>query len=236
MRGFVLVLIASMPLCGSTIVSTSVNCNGATGGSSCSDAMGTGAWALADPTSLYVAVSAWTGYNVQTGAGEYASASASLTEDFVLTVTGGFGNGYAEPDLGAGGGGWGSYGVGWASASLGGCGVSSYGEGPPSVGCPWNSVPFVFGVPEQLTLSESANVSLEYTATGIPAVNAGALVYSGFLFFDANGQPLNDVSYSFVPGDLPPATPEPGTLLLSAIACAVLAGFARRRASRPQNR
>ena len=153
MRGFVLVLIASMPLCGSTIVSTSVNCNGATGGSSCSGTQWGPRLGPADPTSLYVAVSAWTGYNVQTGAGEYASASASLTEDFVLTVTGGFGNGYAEPDLGAGGGGWGSYGVGWASASLGGCGVSSYGERPRPSAAPWNSVPFVFGVPLSSSLS-----------------------------------------------------------------------------------
>jgi hypothetical protein len=90
-------------------------------------------------------------------------------------------------------------------------------------------VPFVFGVPLQLTLSESAGVSL-WGGYGIPAVTAGANDFGDFQFFDASGQALDGASYSFSPGDLPPATPEPATFALAAFACAALLAAASRRA------
>jgi hypothetical protein len=88
----------------------------------------------------------------------------------------------------------------------------------------------VFGAPQTLTLSESASASAGYFY-GVPPVG-GAAGLSDFEFFNAYGQQLSGISYSFVPADQPSATPEPDTLALAAMACAFLIAFERRRRSR----
>ena len=157
------------------------------------------------------------------------SATASLTWDFILTVTGGYGDGYAEPELSVGADSYGGVGWGDASASLGGCWMNASGGTPPG-GCSPTSVAFVFGVPQTLTLFESADASAGYFY-GVPPVG-GAASMSGFEFFKAYGQPLSGFTYTFVPADQPSATPEPDTLALAAMACAFLIAFERRRRSR----
>ncbi|MGC2415246.1 MAG: hypothetical protein WA459_21425, partial [Stellaceae bacterium] len=105
-----------------------------------------------------------------------ASASALLTGDYAFTVTGGSGDGFAEPLLTI----WGANGgnVEWASASLGGCEVSLGGP----LQCLWASVPFEFDVPQTLALflHAGASVSPYGGATGEASVG-------GFAFFYTNG-------------------------------------------------
>jgi len=221
MRGFVLILFAAVPLFGGT-VSTSVTCDGVTyegsDTASCGSLLGTGA--SAQVSWMSVNATAWTGFS-----GGDSSAYASLTGDYILTVTGGYGSGYAEPEFLMASGGF--HGYGGASASLGGCSVeSSMGRG--AAGCPPTSVAFVFGVPQTLAFSESAEGGA--AGSGTPEDGGSAELYS-FLFFSSYGQPLSGITYSFV--DQPPsATPEPGTLpLLTAMACAAFIAFKRRRRS-----
>jgi hypothetical protein len=146
MRGFVLVLFAAVPLFGGT-VSTSVTCIpiGCTGT--------TYASAEASLAEMYVYVIAWAGYDTP----DSSSATASLSQDFILTVTGGQGGGYAETQ--------GLYAFGQyrspqaqaeGSVSLGGCSFESDSDVNPPQYC---QVPFVFGVPQTLTLSLSASAS-----------------------------------------------------------------------------
>jgi hypothetical protein len=203
MRGFVLVLFASVPLFGGT-VSTSATCDGNT--SEGSDAAGcgvlwstwtSGASAQASLTEMYVTASASTGWDIP----DSSSATASLSQDFILTVTGGQGDGYAETELGAYGGNPWSGGQGWGSESLGGCNFWSGDDVNPPEYC---QLAFVFGVPQTLTLSESAGASVgPYSSAG---TSGGAGMPGYFTFFSDQGQPLSGVTYTLVPGE---ATPEP---------------------------
>lgn len=220
MRGFVLVLLASIPLFGGT-VNTSVTCIpiGCTGT--------TGASAEASLAEMYVYVTAWTGFDTP----DSSSAMASLSQDFILTVTGGQGDGYAETQGLYASGQWRGP-QAWASASvsLGGCSFESYSDVHPPQNC---QVPFVFGVPQTLTLSLSASASAGPYTDQAGATGSAGGPYGfpdGFVFFNDQGQPLSGVTYTFVTTDLPPsATPEPGTLpLLTAVACAAFIAFKRR--------
>ena len=68
--------------------------------------------------------------------GESNSASVSLTEDYVLTVTGGSGDGLFQPELGGAGDHWGAQMVATATASV----LNSAGDGCVSssdYGMPW---------------------------------------------------------------------------------------------------
>jgi hypothetical protein len=230
MRGFVLVLFAAVPLFGGTVY-TSATCDGVTSGGSgdtsfCSGNDGIGG------ASAGVLLADWYVYanaGSDLGAASSMSATASLSQYFILTVTGGSGDGYAEPQQLYAVGGHPSNGEGWASASLGGCAFGSSEDVEPPQYCPWWSVPFVFGAPQTLTLSESASASVGPLGTE----SAAAGFVGGFLFFNAQGQQLSGITYTFVPTDQPPsATPEPGTLpLLSAVACAAFIAFKLRRRS-----
>jgi hypothetical protein len=166
---------------------------------------------------------AWTAFS-----GGDSSAEASLTGDYILTVTGGYGSGYAEPEFMMGSNGFGD-GEGQAIVSLGGCYVES-SMGGPAPGCPPTSVAFVFGVPQTLALSEYAQGGAAGWGTPEDGAEAGLF---GFSFITAYGQPLSGITYTFVPTDQPPsAMPEPGTLpLLNAMACAAFIAFKRRRRS-----
>jgi hypothetical protein len=74
--------------------------------------------------------------------------------------------------------------------------------------CPENSVSFVFGVPQQLTFSQSADAM-----AGPSGAVYGERYFQGFLFFNDQYQLLSGANYSFTPGDLGPAgAPEPCTI------------------------
>jgi hypothetical protein len=127
-----------------------------------------------------------------------------------------------DPNLMTYGDSWGGEAFAGASASLqgssGGCEASAAGEGPPNnlgSSCEWMSVAFVFGVPQILTLTLSASASgSENTFV------AGETFYGPLSFFNYYGQPMSGVTYTFVPVVEP--TPEPGTLLVTALPCIVL--------------
>jgi hypothetical protein len=177
-----------------------------------------GASAEVSVTGQYVSAGAWAGY------GQSASASASFTQDYVFTVWGGSGDGFAEPLLMVQGDRQGSDSAG-ASASLGGCELSQGGSGPP-LHCNWASIPFEYNVPQILTLSLSAGADAYPYQNG---TEYGTAEEDGFTFFDTSGNPLGGVPYSFDPV---PA-PEPGTLpLLTAMACAAIIAVKRRRQRR----
>ena len=226
MRGFVLVLFAAVPLFGGT-VSTSATCDGVTnegsyGAASCGDSGIGGASAEASLAEMYVYAIASSGYDTP----DSSSATASLTQDFILTVTGGQGDGYAETEGLYVSGQWrGPQAWASASASLGPCHFESESDvGLPQI-C---QVPFVFGVPQTLTLSESVSASAgPYIGTPGATGSAGLENYF-FVFFNDQGQ-MSGVTYTFVPGEV---TPEPRTLpLLTAMACAAFIAFKLRRGS-----
>ena len=169
---------------------------------------------------MYVNATAWALYPGSGGA------DASLTGDYILTVTGGYGNGYAEPEFLIGASSLGN-GGGEASVSLGGCWLQTVFV-PPGP-CPQTSVAFVFGVPQTLTLSEDAEADTLGSWAGTAPEVGGMVQLDGFSFITAYGQPLSGIAYTFVPGE---ATPEPGTLpLLTAMACAAFIAFKLRRGS-----
>jgi hypothetical protein len=151
----------------------------------------------------------------------YSLATASFSEDLVLTFFGGTGVGFAQPSLtlsifqqfGS---------SGFATASLGGC-VLTW----PGYLCPWNSVYFSFGVPETMTLSLNA-AAQAFGELYESSVGYGEASYDGFYgFYDAYGNPLSGVTYEIGSGGQ--SIPEPGTLLLTALAGAALLACSRRR-------
>jgi hypothetical protein len=216
MRPLVLVLLASIPLSGS-VLETSATCNGVTNqGSyyaSCGSNSGDATGANATVTG-YVGASAWTGIY-----GDSSSASAVSIQDYILIVSGSPGSGFAAPIFQVSGDQFDSYSAS-ASESLGGCTMSSSGDGyqPP---CPENSVSFIFGTPQQLTLSQSADA--QAGDSGFGAEVNGTAVFMGFVFYNDQYQQLSGVSYSFTPGDLgSTGAPEPSTFALLAIGCLAL--------------
>jgi hypothetical protein len=216
MRGFVALLLVSIPISAATV---SVNCNGVvyqgTDSASCGSQTTAGSYAEASEGAVFASV--W-------GDGG-SSAFASFTQDYIFTVTGAYGNGFAQPLLMVGGDSFGSFASAGGSASLGGCELNSNWGGGYSY-CSPGSIPFVFGTPQTLTLSLSAGASSNYRT---PPVD-GEARWSGFAFFDAYGRPLSDFSYTFWP--ISQTTPEPSTLFLTAMACAALIVFHRRRMKR----
>ena len=219
MRVLLSVLLACTPSFAGTIYLSASCSSGVTtytdGSASCGSETTDGASAEVEPGS-FVTASAWSPGNGG------ASASASFTEDYVFTVWGVSGDGFAEPLLMAQGGNQGSD---WASASasLGGCELSQGGSGGPQQ-CPWASIPFEYNVPQILTLSLSADASASVFGDDFSAAEE-----DGFAFFDTSGNLLSGVPYSFDPA---PA-PEPGTLpLLTGMACAAIIAVQRRRQRR----
>ncbi len=217
MRIVVWFLLASIPLSASTI-NLAAWCQTAptTGGPdsvSCGDSFD-----MASATVQGFSVSAF----ASAAPGWYASnATASFSGDLVITFFGGTGPGFAQPSLtlsisdhfGSAGG---------ATASLGGCQLYEAGDY-----CPWNSVEFFFGVPETLTLSLYAGAATFgelYESAGA----SGEASYNGFLgFYDTYGDSLSGVNYEI--GSPGQSSPEPGTLLLTAMAGAALLARSRRR-------
>jgi hypothetical protein len=152
-------------------------------------------------------------------------ATVSFTEDLELTFFGGTGEGFAEPWMSL------SFSFGFesdsaASATMGGCQVIT--TSLPV--CPWNSVPFVFGVPETVGLTLIA----EAAAFGgmVPAAADAEAAFDGFRgFSDPDGNGLSGVTYQISLVGAP--VPEPSTLLLTAIAGAALLACAWHK--RPQS-
>jgi hypothetical protein len=150
-------------------------------------------------------------------------AQATITEDYVLTITGGSGSAFAEPLLYVTGQATNDASAG-ALASLGQCHVNTIDGNNP--GCQWDSVAFVFDTPQVVTLFLDAGAAADSIS---PLVTSESTI-TGFEFFDVNDQPLSGISYTFAPVDQ--STPEPGTSLLTAMACAALIAFGCRRQRR----
>ncbi len=210
-------LLASIPLSASSIIVSAWCMTAPTtqgpGSASCGDSFDT-------------ATATVNGFDVAAGAsaapGWYASnAAASFSQDLVITFLGGTGVGFAQP--------WLTLSIsehfgsaGSATASLGGCQVYQPGEY-----CSWNSVQFLFGVPEILTLSLNAGAGTFGELYESAAAN-GEAFYDGFLgFYDVYGNPLSGVTYEI--GSVGQSSPESGTLLLTAMAGAALLARSRRR-------
>ena len=170
-------------------------------------------------------------------ADESSSASASFSGAYILTVMGGIGDGFADPGLSAAGDSFGAQDVAYSSAALysnsGGCEASGDPLPPYSFStCGPTSLSFVFGIPLTLDIDLSANATSGFGYED-PGVNAGAGI-GGFSFYDVNGNPLNDITYTFFPAPPPTPTPEPGMFpLLAAVACAALIARKRIRKSFP---
>ena len=231
MRRLFLILVACAPTFAQS-VSTSATCNGVTYYGTASASCGSqGTAASAEWQGFYVDASA-SSYN-----GGSSSASVSFSGAFILTVMGGTGDGFADPGLSAGGDSFGAEATAFASASLeassGGCQATGGPQPPYSFStCTPTSMSFVFGIPQTLGISLSANAT---SGSGYddPGVVGGAST-GGFSFYDVNGNPLNDVTYTFVPAPPPTPTPEPGMFpLLAAMACASLIARKRLRKSFP---
>jgi hypothetical protein len=215
-RRLVSVFLACIPLSASTIELSVATCNGVS-------YQATDYAACGSPTTAGPFAAAYAGF-AMAGEADGGDSSASFTADYALTVTGGSGSGFMDPDLLTYGDNWGGQAFASASASLegssGGCEASAAGGGlPNNMGstCSPTSVAFVGGVPEILTLSLSA------TASGAENTSVEGETYYGQLeFFDSNGQPMS-VTYTFAP--VVEATPEPGTLLLTGLACVAFAAL-----------
>jgi hypothetical protein len=233
MRRLFLILVACAPGFAQTL-STAATCNGVTYygtfSASCGESNTTNASASSGGGFVDALASSL--------ASDSSSASASFSEAYILTVMGGIGDGFADPGLSAGGDSFGAEDVAYSSAALysnsGGCEASGDPLPPYSFStCGPTSMSFVFGVPQTVDIDLSATAT---SGPGYedPGVNGGAGI-GGFSFYDANGNPLNGVTYTFVPAPPPPTpTPEPGMFpLLAAIASAALIARKRLRRSFP---
>ena len=205
MRRFIPILFACASGFAGTI-QTSVTCDGVTyfgsGSASCGDNQNVGASALATDQFVDVGV-----FNAPLNS---ASAWALFSMDYVLTVFGGSGDGFAEPQLEA----LSAPNFGQDSSAAGAdLGCEALAEGGDRYNtCTPTSLPFVFGVPQTLTLSMDAQATASNYGYDSMEANAG---FGGFWFY-VNGQPF-DATYTFTP------VPEPGMFpLLAAMACAAL--------------
>ena len=239
MRRLFLILVACAPSFAVTL-STLAGCNGTlysgTASASCQSSPQTYASASADLTTLSVDV-----VTASTPAGT-SGALAELYGVFELTVMGGSGEAFVDPQLSANlllNGEFTNYAEAAFTNSVGdGCKAV---EGDGTIGqntCIPTTMPVVFGKPEIVYLSLYAEAEL-LPGTYYPYDTASAGV-DGLLFYNASGQPLNDVTYtlvaapssgpmpSFAPLSSVTPTPEPGLFpLLAAMACAAL--IARKR-------
>jgi hypothetical protein len=230
MRRLFLLLVACVPGFADTL-STSVTCNGVTyngtASASCTDS---------DASASASSGNQMVGVFVLTDPGGSSQASASLSGVYELTVFGGSGDGFAAPELSASSGFDGAGADSQAQESLmnssgAGCYATSLEGGMLETNCTSTSLPFVFGVPETLTLSMNASAfSLGFYESYPITGGAGGV---GFAFYDVNGNPL-PATYTFVPASSTAPTPEPGMFpLLAAMACAALIARRRLRKSFP---
>lgn len=185
--------------CGSTIVTNDAfaSCNGPMTGA------GADASVSVSPSSFAGGVSVDSG-------GPETSASATFDDEYVLTVTGGVGNGLFMPCMMAGAS-TSPPSTAGASASFGSVGVSSLPQqdiGNCLASFLFQFLPFTFGVPQTFELSASAH------ATGSLGEGDAGASFSKILFFDTAMNPLTGVDFTLVSVDVPePATWLAPTLL-----------------------
>jgi hypothetical protein len=136
-----------------------------------------------------------------------AVTNASFADDYVLTVTGGVGQGFFEPCMFAGGFGFGTE-AQLASASFGEFTLTFAGScAVPLPDIPLIQTlrtPFTFGVPQTFTVS----LSIQFEDGGTEYADLW-----GFHFFDTFGRPITNAHFTLVSVDLP----EPSTLSLLSI-------------------
>jgi hypothetical protein len=127
--------------------------------------------------------------------GDGSFASATFIDDYVLTVTGGTGSGIFAPCLFAGAVYIGTQTMGSASfgsVSFSGYRVANCGfQGAPQP--PTMFLPFTFDIPQTFAISL-------YSSTD---EGSGRASLDSFQFFDTHINPLNNVHFSLVSGDLP---------------------------------
>jgi PEP-CTERM motif len=129
-------------------------------------------------------------------------ASASFSDDYVFTVTGGTGAGFFHPCVSGSAGRISDAGAG---VSLGGTGVSVIN--PPCADTSFafsNSAPFTFGVPQivHYSITASANPSPLHGSA------FASVTFDGIVFFDPAGNPLPNATFALV------SVPEPSTWFL----------------------
>lgn len=217
-KAFLLLL---LPLASAATIAT-VNCNGSVVSNPTLAQCGSfNEFAAASASSpSYISASA------SAGSSSFASANASLSGTYLFTVIGGGGGGgFFLPCLGVATDQVGAA----ASASFGAYSISSSGPHPhnPSSICAsmglQSASSFQYGVGQEVEISMSASVPPVHLSFGDASAGLGdfsvAAVFPAFEFWDSNGTPLSDVSYSLT------QVPEPGTfgvwlvvLLVSCIA------------------
>jgi len=164
--------------------------------------------------------------SVNVSASGNAQGEATLYTSYELTVMGGIGDGGADPQLSAAGSfsdpQYNGFAMELLSGNSGSCEAFASDGNPFQTSCTPASAPFVFGVPQTLNLSLYADAN-----SGPGYENSASAGGVGFVFY-ANGQVLNDVTYTFTPA------PEPGMFpLLAAMACAALIAHKRLRSPHP---
>jgi hypothetical protein len=232
MRRLFLILVACAPSFAATL-SALAQCDGVlyfgtTGLASGGGEINYAYCASSDASASAEALSATPSLNVS--ASGNAQGQATLYALYELTVMGGIGDGFAEPQLSAAG----SFSdpqypqnFGYAtellSGNSGSCEAIAGAGNPYQDSCTPTSVSFVFGIPQTLNLSLYAGA-----ASGLGYENSASTGGVGFVFYNVNGQLLNDVTYTFTPA------PEPGMFpLLAAMFCAALIARRQLRKSFP---
>ena len=211
---FVCLSVISITASAATMMTT-VTCNALgttttyTGSASCGGYSPDGTTATAGPT--FAEVQAWATYGQQSG-------DAVSLATYAFTVIGGTGNGFFLPclyvakDVSIGG-------TGWASASFATFSNNNATPGGTDlcVGAT-SGQPFTFGQTQVFSGSFAAHgQSIGGAPWGLGPQTGGAdATLRGFLFWDAAGHPLSDVSYTLI--DLP----EPSSFTLVALASASL--------------
>jgi hypothetical protein len=205
---YVLSLTFAVSLASAGTISTTATCDGVTTfgtfSARCDDRFSLAEADLGTPSegfpggTFIVNVGAVKGIGPPIGLGS-ASASASFSNDYVFTITGGTGDGFFYPCISSQENGGATGGMSFGGIELIIFGAETCGLAPRAA-----PKPFTFGVPQIVHITMGASVSP--AAFGREA--GGTAFLREILFFDPSGNQLSGVTYTLVPA---PA-PEPSAL------------------------
>ncbi|HEV2688655.1 MAG TPA: hypothetical protein VGV35_08880 [Bryobacteraceae bacterium] len=161
--------------------------------------------------------------NASAGGSGTATANATLSGTYLFTVTGGTGGGFFLPCIGA------YEDFGNSSASFTGYSVFGTGGAGNNI-CSFeglaSATPFAYGVGQQVVISMDASSGTagywQHPSYGTALLGDIGNITVPFLFWDSNGQPLSNVSFSLT------EIPEPGSFAALSIAFLMLV-LAQRR-------